>query len=52
MTYFNLLYITRESGDTIASDGVILMAQEIEDNTFFRGKIQQLQFVPNPQVST
>merc|ERR1719288_496734 len=43
--------IARESGDTIASDGVILMAQEIEDNTFFSGKIQQLQFVPNPQAA-
>lgn len=43
--------IAREPGDTIASDGVILMAQEIEDNTFFKGQIQQLQFVPNPQAA-
>ena len=27
------------------------MAQEIEDNTFFKGQIQQLQFVPNPQAA-
>ena len=27
------------------------MAQEIEDNTFFKGQIQQLQFVSNPQAA-
>lgn len=43
--------IAREPGDTIANDGIVLLAQEIEDNTFFKGQIQQLQFVPNPEAA-
>ena len=43
--------IDRPPGDTIASDGIVLMAQEIEDNTFFEGQIQQLLFVPSPQAA-
>ena len=43
--------IDRPPGDTIASDGVVLMAQEIEDNTFFQGQIQQLLFVPSPEAA-
>lgn len=43
--------IAREPGDTIANDGIVLMAQEIDDNTYFQGQIQQLQFVPNPEAA-
>jgi hypothetical protein len=43
--------IARESGDTIANDGIILVGQQIEDNTFFEGTIQQLLFVPNPEAA-
>ena len=43
--------IDRAPGDTIANDGIVLMGQEIEDNTFFEGQIQQLLFVPTPEAA-
>ena len=47
--------IARVPEDTIATDGIVLLGQEIEDNTFFPGSLNFISFfklvrgwVPNP----
>ena len=43
--------INRGKLDTITNSGIVLLAQQIDDNTFFNGDLQQLTIVPNPEAA-
>ena len=38
----------RRSGDAVSSSGIVLLAQQIDDDTFFQGDLQHLSLAAGP----
>ncbi|CAB4069844.1 COL5AS [Lepeophtheirus salmonis] len=43
--------IKRPDGETLSNSGIILLGQQIDDNSFFEGEIQQLSILSNPEAA-
>lgn len=43
--------LNRKDKATASTDGIIIFGQEIDDDTYFDGKVQQLMIVPNPEAA-
>ncbi len=39
------------AGDAVSTSGVVLLAQQIDDDTFFRGDLQHLSLAPGPEAA-
>jgi len=43
--------LPRPAGDAVTNDGILLLGQQIDDNTFFEGDLQLLAVADNPEAA-